>query len=242
MSETASGPRSARKARPGYGTMTKSAHSAIRHAILQANLKPGTRITIKALQQDLGIGPTPIREALARLASEGFVAGEEHRGYRVPPLSLAALRDITDQRRLIECEGLRRSIQDGPPAYFDRVAELHDRLAELHRARERGEAGAFNHWETVHREYHIALSSGAQSPWLNRFQDLLFDHADRYRRSTVEKMPLAPELAEDHRRITEATLERDSEMACLLLARHIEKVYVRAVKVGIDDVQPASKS
>lgn len=214
--------------RRGYGTLTRTAHELIRKSILDERLAAGERITIKQLQKDLGIGPTPIREALSQLSSEGFVVGEEHRGYRITALSLDSLRDVTDQRKLIECEGLRRSILFGDNSYFENVASSYSKLSALDDARRRSEGGAFEKWEGAHREYHRALIGGANSEWLARFQELLFDHADRYRRKSVEQAPPADQIVKDHRMIMESVLDHDVEMASLLLARHIERVFTRA--------------
>ena len=104
-------------------TLTASAYMQVRRDILSTELAPGNRLTIQSLQKRYGIGPTPLREALARLAADGFVLGEDNRGFRVPPMSLAALRDITDQRKLIECQGLRKSIESGD----DRFEEIWSR-------------------------------------------------------------------------------------------------------------------
>lgn len=219
----------------GFGTLTHSAYAEIRGRILSLALKPGCRVTIKALQSELDIGPTPIREALARLASEGFVVGEENRGYRISDVTLTALRDIVDQRKLVECSGLKRSVERGGPAYVARVTEVHARLVEADRARAAGEPGAFAQWETVHREFHAALLSAAQSSWLMQFQNILFDHADRYRRIALDHASPPPRIAQDHLRILEAIQDGDGEMASLILARHIERTFAAAKAAGLKE-------
>lgn len=220
------------KKRPGYGKQAQNAYSEILKATLSGRLVPGSRITINSLQSEFKVGPTPIREALARLASEGFVVGEGNKGYSISDLSIEELQDITEQRKLVECQGLRQAVQDGSQDYFDEVDRIYRNLSELDMARARKEEGAFDQWEVVHRDFHRALISGANSPWLNRFQLLLFDHADRYRRKSVEGKPLAPEIIVDHRQIREAVMDRDGELAALFLARHIDRVFKRAEDTG----------
>ena len=206
-------------------TLTSSAYQRLRQDILSTELKPGARITIRSLQESYDIGPTPLREALARLAADGFVIGEDNRGFRVPPISLAALKDIIDQRKLIECEGLRRSIEAADSAYDARLAASFEALTEVETRHTGGDPHIIQHWEADHRAFHRALISNAHSEWLGRFQDILFDQADRYRRYYQHDRGQYITLAGDHKQILDAALIRDAELATLLLARHIERVY-----------------
>ena len=173
-----------------------------------------------------------MREALARLAADGFVLGEDNRGFRVPPMSLAALRDITDQRKLIECQGLRNSIESGDDRFEDNLVATYHRLSRLDDKRAKKEPGSFEAWEAQHREFHRALIAGAGSQWLARFQAILFDQADRYRRMYNREHAVYDPIVDDHKRILEATTNKDADMATLLLERHIDRVYNMAEASG----------
>ena len=220
-------------ARSAPVTLTASAYMQVRRDILSTELEPGKRITIQFLQKRYGIGPTPLREALARLAADGFVLGEDNRGFRVPPMSLAALRDIADQRKLIECEGLRKSIERGDDRFEANLVATYHRLSRLDDKRAKNEPGSFEAWEAQHREFHRALIAGAGSPWLARFQAILFDQADRYRRTYNKGGATSEKIVDDHKRILDATMNKDAELATLLLARHIDHVYWMAEASGI---------
>ncbi len=217
---------------PAPATRTAEAYARLRQDILSNAFSPGQRITIQFLQKRYGIGPTPLREALARLAADGFVIGEDNRGFRVPPMSLARLRDITDQRKLIETQGLRLSIERGGKAFDASLRKSYAKLEELDAGRARGEDGAYVAWENQHRLFHAALIAGSGSEWLIRFQGILFDQADRYRRLYSDGRRINPEIQKDHERILQATLEKDAPMAALLLERHIERVYATAKLSG----------
>lgn len=217
---------------PAPTTRTAEAYGRLRQDILSNAFSPGQRITIQFLQKRYQIGPTPLREALARLAADGFVIGEDNRGFRVPPMSLARLRDITDQRKLIEAQGLRLSIERGGKTFDASLRDAYAKLAELDAGRGRGEEGAYVAWENQHRLFHAALIAGSGSEWLIRFQGILFDQADRYRRLYSDGRRINPEIQKDHERILEATLDKDAEMAALLLERHIERVYATAKRSG----------
>jgi DNA-binding GntR family transcriptional regulator len=75
----------------------------VRHMLLNHEIAPGRRINIDALARELNVSQTPIREALARLESEGLVVKEPLRGYRASALlTVAQIRDLFQFRGIIE--------------------------------------------------------------------------------------------------------------------------------------------
>jgi DNA-binding GntR family transcriptional regulator len=71
--------------------------------LMNHSLAPGARLNIDELSRNLGLSPTPIREALARVEAEGLIIKEPRRGYTVAPLiGLDELRDLIGLRLLIE--------------------------------------------------------------------------------------------------------------------------------------------
>ena len=65
-------------------TLADRAYKAIRTRILSGDLKVGHFIREQEISGALGVSRTPVREALGRLASEGFLERIPHRGFRVP--------------------------------------------------------------------------------------------------------------------------------------------------------------
>ncbi len=77
--------------------------SVIRGLLMSQAIEPGQRITIERLASDLGVSPTPVREALARLESDGLVTKQPQRGYRASPLlTVEQVDELFDFRRLLE--------------------------------------------------------------------------------------------------------------------------------------------
>jgi DNA-binding GntR family transcriptional regulator len=78
-------------------------HAALTASIMDHAIAPDTRLNIEALARDLGVSPTPVREALARLESDGLVAKEPLRGYRTTAvLTPRELAQIFEFRALVE--------------------------------------------------------------------------------------------------------------------------------------------
>jgi DNA-binding GntR family transcriptional regulator len=77
----------------------QAAERRLREAILRAELEPGERLTEDELAAWLGVSRTPVREALARLASEGLVVIDANRGARVASFDPDEIRDLVELSR-----------------------------------------------------------------------------------------------------------------------------------------------
>jgi len=80
-----------------------SVYEAVKALVMDHILAPGERVSIDRMARDLAVSPTPLREALARLESDGLVRKEPMRGYSVTPLLTAReLEDLYELRLLVE--------------------------------------------------------------------------------------------------------------------------------------------
>jgi DNA-binding GntR family transcriptional regulator len=89
-------------------TLGDDVYQSLRSAVLEHLLSPGDRMNIDALARELEVSPTPVREALARLESEGLVRKRPLAGYTVSPLlTRGEFGDMFDMRLLLECAAAR---------------------------------------------------------------------------------------------------------------------------------------
>ncbi len=71
--------------------------------IFDHEIAPGSRVNIDSLSVQLEVSQTPVREALARLESDGLIAKEPLKGYKATELlSIKELNDLFQFRLLIE--------------------------------------------------------------------------------------------------------------------------------------------
>jgi DNA-binding GntR family transcriptional regulator len=83
-------------------------YETLRAAVLEHTLQPGDRVNIDAVARELQVSPTPLREALARLESEGLVRKRPLAGYTVSPLlTRDEFHHMFDMRLLLECAAAR---------------------------------------------------------------------------------------------------------------------------------------
>ncbi len=83
-------------------TLSESAYESIKGFILKNELLPGQSFSINSMAKALGISPTPVREAVAKLDAEGFLEGEPHKKLRVATIGEDSVRQVYNVRRLLE--------------------------------------------------------------------------------------------------------------------------------------------
>jgi DNA-binding GntR family transcriptional regulator len=207
----------------GGETWTEQAYARLRQDILSGRLEPGAKLKIERLKELYGIGPTPLRESLSRLSSEGLVVAEQLRGFRVAPVSRKELKELCDLRVMIESEALRRSIALGDADWEGQIAAAFHKLDRLERRVVQGEVPNPDEWEDRNREFHDSLVAAADSDWLLRLRTQLFDLTERYRRFGREVLAAnhSGRLSAEHRGMMEAALNRDAEEAVRLMTGHV---------------------
>lgn len=199
------------------GAQSDRAYAAIRGRILLGELPPGEKLRVEALQRDLSLSSTPVREALNRLTSERLVSFEENRGFRTAPLLAADLRDIIRMRILVETDALRDAIAHGDDAWEAGVVSANYRLTQHEkRSRTRGEE-----WTALHKSFHLSLLAACTYPRLLALCDQLFDETERYRRFAVRVGLAKRNVGAEHERIMQCVLRRDATEAVRLVTEHI---------------------
>lgn len=202
-------------------TLSLQVLDRIKADILGGRLKPDAKLRINAMRQRYGIGTSPLREALSRLAAHGLVSFEGQRGFRVAPVSRADLEDITLTRQMIEPMALRLAIENGDDAW---EAGLITAFHLFKRQNERGlprDDAALAAWENRHRAFHAALVAACPLPSLKAFFAQLYDKAERYRRLLLSYDFRPEDVIEEHRSLMQAVLDRRVEEACESLINHI---------------------
>lgn len=214
---------------PPDKTLADLAYRMLRADLIAGRLAPSARLRTNELQQRYGLGLSPLREALLRLASEGFVVAEGQRGFAVAPVSLAELADLTRTRQEIEAIAIEQSIAHGDADWEAAMLAAFHRLSREPMPSNPADAEATLAWELKHRAFHDALIAACGSPWLLRFHAQLVDHAERYLRARLfygaKSVPTkAPRDANaEHQAIMNAVLARDTAKAVSLMNAHIDR-------------------
>lgn len=194
----------------------------LRADILTGQFEPSARLAMKELSERYQVGTSPIREALHRLTGEGFVQFVGQRGFRVPPLSLDDLDDLTDLRSLIEEAALRQAMANGDDAWEAGIVAAFHRLERQAGRFSTQDEDVIREYDAVHRGFHLALYASAASPRLVALQANLFDQAYRYR-TLLHQEPITPrEVIAEHKRLMKLVLAREVEGAVKAMKAHLQ--------------------
>lgn len=201
-------------------TLTTQVYERLRDDIVLGHLKPGQKLTLDVLKGRYKLGMTPLREALHRLSASKLVTMEDRRGFRVAPVSPEHLAEVIELREAIEVMLLRDAFKHGDIRWEGRIVAAYHGL--LRAADHSFNPGPYTtSWEAAHREFHLALLSGAKLPLLQEFHLSLWDHCSRYRNLAYAGKTMSAEVFDGHKQLMDAAITRDAELAGVLLRRHI---------------------
>jgi GntR family transcriptional regulator, carbon starvation induced regulator len=209
-------------------TLATSVYESIRHDIMNGGIKPGDKLTFDALRDKYSIGISPLREALNRLHSEGWVEREEQKGFRAAEISELELRELVRSRILVEGAAITEAIKLADVAYEESLVLAFHRLKKEKRLVDGQRSIA---WEKCHRDFHIALVAGAKLPHVTAFATQLFDIAERYRILCASGYPERNER-DEHAEIVDAYLQADAPRTLALLAAHYQVTVDMIVKAS----------
>lgn len=196
----------------------------LRDDIVSCRLKPDERLRFETLRNVYGAGIGTLREALSHLVSDGLVRTEAGRGFRVAPVSVADLTDITDWRVEFEVRAITQSILKGDEAWESEIVISYHLLAKTELPAYDAPPEEWLNYGARHKRFHTALVAACGSPWLLHFRNLLFDQARRYQAlAVVRPRPKVYRNDDEHREIMQVVLDREAERAAELIEQHIRR-------------------
>lgn len=212
--------------------LSRLAWQKLKAEIISGKLAPGSRLRIGMLREAYGIGASPLREALSRLVSDGFVIAQERRGFVVAPMSLAEFRDLTNLRKLLEKGALSASLANGDDTWEANVLGAFHRLSKAHKRVSAKEEGSVEEWETLNEEFHDALVEACNSPYTLRFRSDVYAYMQRYRRICLAITSVSRDALGEHRQLCDLALKRDVKRTLALIDSHLEATYVKVAESG----------
>lgn len=188
-----------------------------------------------------------LRETLLRLAEQGLTKSEARQGFRVTPLSVADLNELTDARVALESLTLENAIEVGDVDWESRVVAAHQRLSRTPQFDSADPNRFSEEWAAAHAEFHETLLEGCSNTHLKNITRSLRDSAELYRRwSFPFGLDVDRHISDEHSALLDAALKRDAKGAVDLLAEHVRRttrvlLSSDAVGEGADsDAEPRS--
>ncbi|WP_244470256.1 GntR family transcriptional regulator [Microvirga vignae] len=217
-----------------HAALSDVAFNEIRRRIISLQFQPGMRLNIDRLAKELGISPTPLREALNRLAALKLIRVEAYKGFSVEPLlDPIQLSNLAAVRRLLESYALERFSGAPDPKI---LAALHDDVKQMEKlAKGRSFDGiVFNEMD---RRFHERIVAAANNEVLLDSYKALNVHIQiaRLFQQRAAKHALAANL--EHRRLIDALERADTQGSLEALRIHLDNGLERLVTLIRDRTQ-----
>jgi DNA-binding GntR family transcriptional regulator len=195
--------------------ISERAYVQLRDRIVTLRLAPGTVLREDELMSELGIGRTPLREAIKRLALENLVAVQPRSGTYVTSVDASDIVHIAEVRAELEAQAAELAARRMNGAVRARAEAL---LAEVRELERSADADALMQLdEAIHR---IAWE-GSQNPYLIETLERYFALSLRVWYVVLDRVPGLGAAVFDHARLLEAMLDRDAPRARELMREHV---------------------
>jgi DNA-binding GntR family transcriptional regulator len=227
-SQCGAGRDQARTGERGRG-LTDKAYEAVKRAILECELPPGSEVTARELAVRLGLGKVPLREALIRLAQEGLLQPIPRSGYRITPVTVQDVQEIFALRLLLEPAAARQAA-----GRIDR--ELLSHLDQLCKAGyEPGNRASESAFLRANREFHVAIANATGNHRLARVLGQLLEETERLFHLGLAVRDRSDEMKHEHQELLVALASGNAEAAAQSTIRQIES----ARKMVMDGIMSA---
>jgi DNA-binding GntR family transcriptional regulator len=205
-------------------SIAQKAYDLIRGEILTCSLAPGQQIVQARLVEKFGLGMTPIREALLRLAHEGLVQPYPRFGYIVSPVTEEMVRHLYEVRMILETAAVRLAVERASDAQLRQVAES-ARFTYVYKNHEQ-----YVRFLERNAAFHDSIAMLAGNPRLADLLRGLFDELSRIFHLGLDLRDSAEEMQSEHTDLAEALLARDADRAGQVVRAQIGRSQQRVLE------------
>jgi DNA-binding GntR family transcriptional regulator len=201
--------------RPKASPLSVQAYEAIREKIVTLFFSPGQYLNEAAICEVLGLGRTPVHQALQRLQAEGLVEVIPRKGVIIQPDSIGQILDTLDARLVIEAELARRAAElatDKDAAELERILAI---------ATRRHGGGAIDAFVESDRALHGKIAAMSGNQVLGDFARTLHERSTRFWYLHLWQTIEPVGSGKQHRAIVDAVRARDGAAAAAAMRTHI---------------------
>src|ERR1700754_4882982 len=205
------------------------AYEKIKRGILDLRYRPGEKLSETRLAEDLNLGRSPIRTALARLGGEGWITVLPQSGTFVRDLTPQEVSDIAELRLLLAAHAARRAAER---IGADDLALLRNEFEAL---KAKGVDGHFEDFLRLDDLFHTTLHRLAGN---RRVTEILQNLRDQIHWIRVVNAILPGRVAESLKemdRVLVALERRDGEEAAKAMRQHIGNVANSFANISVDE-------
>ena len=196
--------------------LSEKAYRIIREEIITCQLSPGDRLAQSYLSQKMGIGLTPVRDALQRLGLEGFVEVIPRHGYIVTAIDVDYIAEIFEVRQILEEAGTSLAAERGANEDLESIREMADFQYKFK------ERDTYLEFLERNADFHLAIAEVTGNDRLVDLLSKLLVEMTRVFHLGLDLRDSANEMRIEHIELADVLLERNSDQAVKLVRQQIE--------------------
>ena len=199
---------------PVQRTLAERAYERLRDLIISAQLQPGELIDEERMIQRLGIGRTPLREAMRRLKEEGLLEIYPHRGTFVPEVTVRDLRQISEARRVLESYAAVRAAQSDSEGTRSALMSAYDELRDI------DDTDAERLLE-IDARMHEAIYQAMNNRYIEATLKQYFTLSQRMWNYVLPRLSVMKPHVDEHLSLLQAVINKDVDAAERLAKSHV---------------------
>ncbi len=193
-------------------SLSQRAYDEIKHRIVTLVLQPGSVISENSLQNELGVGRTPIREALQQLERDKLVEIIPRRGIFVSDVELIDLQRLHEVRVPLERLAIQLAVRRGQEQHWREMDAL---LQEAQYECDN------NHLLAIDEKCHRLIYQAADNKFLEDTLNVNFSQSLRWWYYALPRIKEMPTKVLEHRQMLDAMIAGDAARAADILEQHI---------------------
>ena len=203
------------KALPTRKSAGQHVFEYLKQAIIRGGIVPGSRLVESRIADSIGVSRTPVREALHKLGSQGFLKKLPAGGFTVLGLTSQDIDETFGIRSVLESYAARLAAENHTP---EGLAGLEKKIQEYQNCLELGQAAEL---EKINTRFHELLYTLSNSPRLIKMINDLKAQIHRFRHIILSRENMARQSNQDHRRMVAAIRAHDADGVEKLVREHI---------------------
>ena len=187
-------------------------YDQLKRMAMEFSFEPGQKVKEGVLAKELGVSRTPVREALNRLVTEGFMTFIPNRGFFCRGIDLDEITQLYQIRAALEVWSFRTACAEAPDTEIKSFCR---------RWGSKRTAGTFDTLDIYDAEFHHALANLSRTPLLVKQLREINEKIKVFRNLELQDARRRRMTLNEHQQIVTSLLEKDAVNGVQLLERHI---------------------
>jgi len=201
-----------------YELLNQKVYHVLKHAIVRGDLAPNSKLVLTEIAKSLKISNTPIREAINKLVSEGFVKIIPNKGIIVKEVNIDDFQESLQVRAFLDGLIAKLATEKITDKEIDNMMGM---MHEMEQCVKEDDRLTYNDLDI---KFHDFLLTIAENNTLKEIYNNLIEHGYRFRLRTLKISDRMGKSLKEHREIALKIKERNPDEANRVSQKHIESI------------------